>query len=190
MGTRMGLPGCLAGGSGYRGARGAGDAAPVARIPTGPVSGPADDLGGGIGVDATTRGAAARMAVFYYFYANARCTVASCLTYEAYVSSTDGGSHWSAPEILTGPMYQRQLAKSAGYMTGDYQGVAINPGGRALSAFAVGAVAGTQRLNEAIFEPSGGAPVTGGPNPASPAGAGASGTGDLPAVASPAKMVR
>lgn len=144
---------------------------PVVRVPTGPVSGTADDLGGGIGVDATTAGDQARMAIFYYFYSNGQCTVGACLLYEAYVSSTDGGAHWSAPEVLAGPTRPRQLAYSDGFMTGDYQGVAIDPGGRALSAFAVGAVAGAQQLNEAMFEPSGGAPVTGGANPASPAGA-------------------
>lgn len=44
--------------------------------------------------------------------------------------------------------------------------------GNAISAFAAGGIAsGTQQFNEAMYEPSGGAPITGGSLQASPAGA-------------------
>ena len=59
-----------------------------------------------------------------------------------------------------------------GFMVGDYEGTAVVPGGDAFSAFAVGGIlAAGQRFNEATYQPSGGAPVTGGPRAASPAGA-------------------
>jgi hypothetical protein len=55
-------------------------------------------------------------------------------------------------------------------MVGDDQGVAVVPGGDAFSSFAVGGIpAAGQQLNEAMYEPSGGAPVTGGTRAASPA---------------------
>jgi BNR repeat-like domain len=144
---------------------------PVVRIPIDPVTSVVDHLGGGLGIDPTTSGTHARLGLFYNFYPNATCTVASCQLYEGYVSSTDGGRHWSAPQVVAGPMKLTELVFSSGYMVGDYEGTAIVPGGNAYSAFAVGGIpSGGQRLNEAMYEPTGGAPVIGGTRPASAAG--------------------
>lgn len=146
--------------------------APVARIPIDPVSSTVDHLGGGLGVDPVTAGSHARLALFYNFYPRAACSVRTCRLYEGYVSSTDGGGHWSAPQTIAGPMRMHQLPSAFGFMVGDYEGTAVLPGGDALSAFAVGGIpAAGQQFNEAMYEPTGGAPVTGGPKLASPAGA-------------------
>ncbi len=123
------------------------------------------------------------MALFYNFYPRAACTVSTCRLFEGYVSSTDGGQHWSAPQVLAGPMRMHQLPFASGYMVGDYEGAAVAPGGDAFSAFAVGGIpAAGQQFNEAMYQPSGGAPVTGGSRPASSAGAHAFSPVPLPGI--------
>jgi hypothetical protein len=155
----------------------------VTRIPIDPVTSTVDHLGGGLGIDPMTAGAHARLALFYNFYPQADCTVSSCRLYEGYISSTDGGAHWSAPQVLAGPMQMHQLASADGFMVGDYEGAAVVPAGDAFSAFAVGGIPSAgQKLNEAMYEPSGGAPVTGGSQAASPAGARTFTPAPLPAV--------
>lgn len=144
----------------------------VTRIPIDAVTSSVDHLGGGLGVDPASSGQHARLGLFYNFYPNAACTVSSCRLYEGYVSSTDGGRHWSSPQVVAGPMQVTELASAFGFMVGDYEGAAVIPGGNAYSAFAVGGIAsGGQQFNEAMYDPSGGAPVTGGTIPASAAGA-------------------
>jgi hypothetical protein len=144
----------------------------VTRIPIDPVTSAVDHLGGGLGIDPTTAGAHARLAVFYDFYPQAACTVSTCRLFEGYVSSADGGAHWSAPQVLAGPMRMQQLPFAFGYMVGDYEGAAVVPGGDAFSAFAVAGIgSGGQRYSEAMYEPSGGAPITAGSLSASGAGA-------------------
>ena len=157
---------------------------PVTRIPIDPVTSSVDHLGGGLGVDAGTAGAHARLALFYAFYPHTGCTVRSCRLYEGYISSTDGGAHWSAPQVIAGPTRLHRLPFAFGYMTGDYEGTAVVPGGNALSAFAVGGIpAAGQKLNEAMYQPSGGAPVTGGTRAASAAGAHTFTPAPLPGIA-------
>jgi hypothetical protein len=144
----------------------------VARIPIDPVTSTVDHLGGGLGVDTVTAGHHARLALFYNFYPRAACTVSTCRLFEGYVSSTDGGARWSAPQVIAGPMRMQQLPSAFGFMVGDYEGTAVVPGANAFSAFAVGGIpAAGQQFNEAMYEPSGGAPVTSGPRAASQAGA-------------------
>jgi hypothetical protein len=155
----------------------------VARIPIDPITSTVDHLGGGLGVGPVSAGRHARLALFYNFYPRAACTVTTCRLFEGYVSSIDGGAHWSAPQVLAGPMRMHQLPFAAGYMVGDYEGAAVAPGGDAFSAFAVGGIpAARQQFNEAMYQPSGGASVTGGPRPASPAGAGAFTPAALPGI--------
>jgi hypothetical protein len=109
--------------------------------------------------------------------------VSTCRLFEGYVSSADGGAHWSAPQVAAGPMRLRQLPFAFGYMVGDYEGTAVVPGGDAFSAFAVGGIpAAGQQFNQAMYEPSGGAPVTGGTRAASPAGARAVTPAQLPGI--------
>jgi hypothetical protein len=156
---------------------------PVTRIPIDPVTTAVDHLGGGLGIDQTTAGRHARLALFYNFYPRANCTVNTCRLYEGYVSSTDGGARWSAPQVLAGPMRMRQLPFAFGFMVGDYEGAAVVPGGKAFSAFAVGGIpAAGQRYNEAMVEPTSGAPVTGGLRAAGAAGAHTTTPARLPGI--------
>jgi hypothetical protein len=156
---------------------------PVTRIPIDPVTSTVDHLGGGLGIDPVTAGRHARLALFYNFYPRAACTISTCRLYEGYVSSTDGGARWSAPHVLAGPMRMRQLPSAFGFMVGDYEGTAVVPGGNAFSAFAVGGIpAAGQRYNQAMYQPSGGAPVTGGQRGASATGAHSFTPAGLPAI--------
>ena len=50
----------------------------------------------GLAVDPATSGAGAHLALTYYFYPNAACTAATCELDVGYISSPDGGAHWSA----------------------------------------------------------------------------------------------
>jgi hypothetical protein len=144
---------------------------PVRRIPIDPVTSTVDHLGGGLGADPTTRGASARLGLFYYFYPRAACTVATCRLEVGYISSTDGGARWSRPRPIAGPMRLTQLADAFGHMVGDYVGAAVIPGGNAFAAFAVGGVpAGGQAFSEPMYEPYRGEPITGGTVPATTAG--------------------
>jgi hypothetical protein len=144
---------------------------PEVRIPIDPVTSNVDHLGGGLGVDPTTSDRHARLGLFYNYYPNAACTVASCQLFVGYVSSTDGGRRWSTPQELAGPMRMRQLASAFGFMVGDYEGATIIPGGNAFSAFAVGSIAsGNQRFDEVMYDPFGGVAVSGGTHMSSASG--------------------
>ena len=50
----------------------------------------------GPGVDPATSGSGAHLALTYYFYPNAACTPATCELDVGFISSPDGGAHWSA----------------------------------------------------------------------------------------------
>ena len=156
---------------------------PVTRIPIDPVASTVDHLGGGLGVDPVTAGRHARLALFYNFYPRAACTVRTCRLFEGYVSSTDGGARWSAPQVLAGPMRMHQLPFASGYMVGDYEGAAVVPGGDAFSAFAVGGIpAAGQQFNQAMYQPTGGAQVSGGPRQANTVGARTFAPAGLPGI--------
>jgi hypothetical protein len=137
---------------------------PVRRIPTAGVTSQVDAEGGGLGVDQASAGGHARLGLFYYFFSHAHCTDESCRLFVGYVSSTDGGGHWSAPRVVAGPMRLSQLARAFNLrMVGDEMTAAVVPGGRAFAALAIGRKpSGTKPLNEAMYEPRNGMPITGG----------------------------
>jgi hypothetical protein len=137
---------------------------PVRRIPIAPVTSTVDAEGGGLGVDQASAGRHARLGLFYYYFSRARCTDASCRLFAGYVSSTDGGAHWSAPRVVAGPMRLNQLARAFSLrMVGDEMTAAVVPGGRAFAALALGRNPSARKpLNEAMYEPRNGLPITGG----------------------------
>ena len=91
------------------------------RIPIDPVSSKVDHFIPGIAVDRATSGNTARLALTYYFYPDASCSQATCQLSVGFVSSIDGGAHWSSPQTLAGPMVLTDLANtSQGFMVGDY----------------------------------------------------------------------
>lgn len=136
----------------------------VRRVPIDPTTSGADHFTPGFGVDRTTSGGSAHLGLHYYFYPNANCTTSTCQLEVGYLSSTNGGSTWSAPQTVAGPMSLSWLAQAGGAMIGDYIGTAITSAG-ATSVFAVGAPPTGSALNQSMQTP-GPLAVTGGTVPA------------------------
>jgi BNR repeat protein len=94
---------------------------PPVRIPIDPLDSGADHFIPGLAVNPLTAGPQARLALTYYTYPRADCTVATCELNVGFISSTDGGSTWTSPTKLAGPMGLDWLANtSQGRMVGDY----------------------------------------------------------------------
>jgi hypothetical protein len=134
----------------------------VTRVPTDATTSGIDHFIPGIGVDKATSGATAHIGLYYYFYPNANCTAATCQLEVGYTSSINGGSTWSAPATVAGPMSLSQIADTTqGRMVGDYISSSI-VGGRAVSVFAVGkAPTNGKAFDEALYT-AGPLAVTGG----------------------------
>jgi hypothetical protein len=109
---------------------------PVVRIPIDPIGGGVDHFIPGIAVDRDTSGTTAHLALTYYYYPSANCDTSTCQLDVGFVSSTDGGAHWTAPLQLAGPIHLRGLPLTTqGYMVGDYISTSIS-NGKAYSVFA------------------------------------------------------
>ncbi|MCW2948704.1 MAG: hypothetical protein JWR24_5421 [Actinoallomurus sp.] len=116
----------------------------------------------GIGVDRTTSGSTAKIGLAYYRYPIANCTASTCQLTAGYTSSVNGGSSWSAPAQLAGPMNLSWIANtSQGPMVGDYISTSI-AGGRAWPTIAVANAPSGSTFDEAMYQPAGGLPITGG----------------------------
>jgi hypothetical protein len=100
----------------------------VVRIPIDARSSSVDHFTPAIAVDPTTSGASAHIAVVYYFYPNAECTVATCELNVGFVSSTDGGATWASQQ-LAGPFRTSWFPLTpSGYMAADYVGMSFVDG--------------------------------------------------------------
>ena len=73
------------------------------RIPIDPATSTVDHFIPGLAVDKTTSGDNARLALAYYYYPNARCAP-QCNLDVGYITSSDGGNHWTTAIRLAGPM--------------------------------------------------------------------------------------
>jgi BNR repeat-like domain len=101
------------------------------RVPIDPVGAGVDHFTPGLGVDPTTSGRHAHLALAYYYYPQSDCTVETCELHVGYVSSVNAGRSWSRPTHLAGPMNVTWLALTAsGYMAGDYISTSIVSGTR------------------------------------------------------------
>lgn len=135
----------------------------VKRIPIAPVSGGVDAFLPGLGVDGSTSGSHAHLALTYYYYPQANCDYSTCQLDVGFVSSTDGGATWSAPTQLAGPMSLSWLpASENGPMTGDYFSTSFTADGLAHGFFAVAKAPTNAGFDEAIYT------TTHGLRPASP----------------------
>lgn len=145
----------------------------LSRVPADPVGSGVDHFIPGLGVDKATSGDSAHLALTYYFYPNAACTVATCQLDAAYISSTNAGTSWGAPLQLAGPMNNAWLAfTTQGYMVGDYISTSILGSGQALTTIAVASSGtGPDNLNEAMSAPSSALDVSGGTTPSAQAAA-------------------
>jgi hypothetical protein len=83
----------------------------------------------GLAVDRSTSGKHAHLAVVYYTFPNINCTSSTCQLNVGFLSSTDGGKHWSSPQQLAGPMTLTWLPLTTqGFMVADYLSTSIVPG--------------------------------------------------------------
>jgi hypothetical protein len=129
-----------------------------ARVPIDEVTSGVDHFIPGLAVDPSTSGAAAHLALTYYFYPDATCA-GGCRLEVGYISSPDGGAHWGDATQLAGPMTLDQIAlTSQGPMVGDYISTSFS-GSTATSVFAVGRPATTANFDEAMYAPTTPLPV-------------------------------
>jgi hypothetical protein len=128
----------------------------VTRIPIDAVNSTVDHFIPGIEVQPGTSGATAHLAVSYYFYPVANCTLTTCQLLEGFISSPDGGQTWTAPTTVSKPMKLAWLpATSLGQMVGDYQSVSYVGTKAVPGVIAASANNGTV-FNESLFVPSAG----------------------------------
>lgn len=126
----------------------------VTRIPIDPVGSNVDHFIPGLAVDRTTGGASTLLALTYYYDTNPSCVGSACQIQAGFVSSTDNGTHWSAPQTLTGPMQLGWLAPTnQGAMVGDYISTSFLAGQqRVIGVFAAASAPNADgSLNEAMF---------------------------------------
>jgi hypothetical protein len=123
----------------------------VTRIPIDATTSTVDHFIAAIGIDPTTSGSSAHMTVVYYYYPTANCTASTCDLYVGFVTSTDGGSTWTAGTKLGGPMKLAWLPVSDdGPMVADYIAVAyVN--GNAFGVFAGALPPSGATLAEAMY---------------------------------------
>jgi hypothetical protein len=123
----------------------------VTRIPIDPTTSTVDHFLAGIGIDPATSGSTAHMSIVYYYYPVSNCTASTCQLEVGFVTSTDGGSTWTAGAKLAGPMKLAWLPVSDdGPMVADYIGVSyVN--GNAFGVFAVAQAPSGSTLAESMY---------------------------------------
>ena len=127
----------------------------VTRIPIDDVSSTVDHFIPGIGIDPTTSGATTHVALHYYYCPQSDCTTSTCNLMVGYISSANGGSTWSAPSALTGPMLLNWLPNSQnGLMVGDYIATAFT-NGVPHGVFAVAMANSDSTFSQAIYTAQG-----------------------------------
>jgi hypothetical protein len=135
----------------------------VTRVPIDATSSTVDHFIPGIGVDRNTAGGSARIGLTYYFYSNRSCSAAACSLRVGFISSTNGGTSWSAATQLAGPMTLSWLANtSQGRMVGDYISTSLRNGANAYPIIAVANAPSGGLFDEAMYVPTNGLQVTGG----------------------------
>jgi BNR repeat-like domain len=128
----------------------------VTRIPIDATGSTVDHFIPGIGVDASTSGSSAHIGIAYYFYPSANCTASTCQLMVGYISSTNGGSTWSTPTTLAGPMSLGWIASTTqGPMVGDYISTSWSAG-KAFPGFVVANSLSGSTFDEALYTVSGG----------------------------------
>jgi hypothetical protein len=137
-------------------------AAPV-RVPIDGTGSTVEHFVPGIGVDKSTSGNSARIGLTYYFYPNSSCTAATCQLNVGFISSTNGGSAWSTPTQIAGPMTLSWLPNtSQGRMFGDYISTSVFPGGVAYPVIPVGTAPTGSTFHLPMVVPTGGMAISGG----------------------------
>jgi photosystem II stability/assembly factor-like uncharacterized protein len=108
---------------------------PKTRIPIDPVNSTVDHFLPGIGADRANPG---HLGLGYYYYPQANCSSSTCDLTFGFVSSLDGGTTWSTPKQVSGPMRPTWIANTnQGYMVGDYTSTSFTADGKAHTVFSV-----------------------------------------------------
>jgi hypothetical protein len=142
------------------------DWSPAGRIPIDRRDSVVDHFIPGLGVDPTSSGSTARLALTYFYYPNAQCTYVTCRLRIGFVSSVNGGATWSKPLKLTGPMQLAWLPNTtSGRMVGDYISTSVLPGGNAIPLLPLASRTTPDGYNMAMSVPVDGLPLSGGPRP-------------------------
>ncbi len=127
----------------------------VTRVPIDDVTSTVDHFIPGLGVDRSTTGSGAHLALTYYYYPDAGCTAATCQLDTGFISSPNGGATWGSPTQLAGPTLLADIANtSQGSMVGDYISTSFNSSGTAATVFAVGKPHTGSVFDEAMYSPS------------------------------------
>ena len=127
-----------------------------ARIPIDAVASTLDHFVPGLAVEPTTSGSSAHLALTYYFYGSANCDASTCALYTGFISSPDGGSTWTTPATLAGPMSPSWLPNTfSGLMVGDYVATAYS-GGKAFAIFASAQANSGTLFDEPMYTTTGG----------------------------------
>jgi hypothetical protein len=122
-----------------------------ARLPVVPVNGAVDLFIPGLGIDPTTSGTSAHLAVTTFAYSNTNCSFATCQLYVAFTTSSDGGKTWTAGKVLAGPMSLDWLPNTfSGYMVADYLNVAFS-NSQPYGVFPVAKAVSGGKFNEAMY---------------------------------------
>ena len=130
------------------------------RVPIDATSSTADHFTPGIGVDPSSSGATARIGLTYYYYPQANCTDTTCQLDAGYVSSANGGTTWTAPTQLAGPMTLAWLPNtSQGRMFGDYISTSVLAGGNAITVIPIAHAPTGSSFDVGMYPPIGGLPI-------------------------------
>jgi len=122
-----------------------------ARIPIDATTSTVDHFIPGLGLDPATSGSTAHLGLTYYYYPQTNCTPATCALYVGFISSLDGGSTWSTPTPIAGPMALSWLPSTfSGQMVADYVATSF-AGGKAYGVFAVAKAKSGTTFDEAIY---------------------------------------
>jgi hypothetical protein len=128
----------------------------IRRIPIDSRTSGRDHFIPGLGVDRSSAGASARLALTYHYYPDSACTSSTCKLNIGYTASTNGGSTWSAPTQLTAPMSLAWLPNtSQGRMLGDYVSTSFL-GGSTYPVLPVAKLPNSGVFRQAIYVPTGG----------------------------------
>jgi hypothetical protein len=129
--------------------------APV-RIPLDLTTSTIDHFLPALGIDASTGGTTAHLALLYYFYPNTACTVDTCSLNVGLTTSQDGGITWANPTTLVSGMVLSSLPNtSSGLMVGDYF-AAVFSAGRVFPVFALANLKSGTTFDQAIYTTSSG----------------------------------
>jgi hypothetical protein len=130
---------------------------PVTRIPADAKGSGVDHFIFGLGVDRSTSGSTAHVALTFYFYPNTNCTTSTCQLEAGITTSADGGASWTATNTLAGPMSLSWLANtSQGRMVGDYISTSFSSAGKAFPGLAVASAPSGAVFDENTYTVEGG----------------------------------